>query len=116
MKCREGCGACCIAPSISSPLPGMPLGKPAGVRCVHLSAEQLCQLFGQPQRPEGSYPSIGPNHVDPPMQTHRVFYRSFTGGIVRDIGAIKSGVQLVGSCSKLLRVAVNEYRYCASGF
>jgi hypothetical protein len=29
----------------------MPLGKPAGVRCVHLSAEQLCQLFGQPQRP-----------------------------------------------------------------
>ena len=51
MKCREGCGACCIAPSISSPLPGMPLGKPAGVRCVHLSAEQLCQLFGQPQRP-----------------------------------------------------------------
>ncbi|MBS7673106.1 YkgJ family cysteine cluster protein, partial [Vibrio cholerae] len=51
MKCREGCGACCIAPSISSPLPGMPQGKPAGVRCVHLSAEQLCQLFGQPQRP-----------------------------------------------------------------
>ncbi|MCF5019628.1 YkgJ family cysteine cluster protein, partial [Pseudomonas lactis] len=29
MKCREGCGACCIAPSISSPLPGMPQGKPA---------------------------------------------------------------------------------------
>ncbi len=26
-------------------------GKPAGVRCVHLSVEQLCQLFGQPQRP-----------------------------------------------------------------
>ena len=51
MKCREGCGACCIAPSISSPLPGMPQGKPAGVRCVHLSVEQLCQLFGQPQRP-----------------------------------------------------------------
>ena len=51
MKCREGCGACCIAPSISSPLPGMPHGKPAGVRCVHLSVEQLCQLFGQPQRP-----------------------------------------------------------------
>ncbi|MCS8878341.1 YkgJ family cysteine cluster protein, partial [Pseudomonas aeruginosa] len=22
MQCRAGCGACCIAPSISSPLPG----------------------------------------------------------------------------------------------
>ena len=51
MKCREGCGACCIAPSISSPLPGMPHGKPAGERCLHLSVEQLCQLFGQPERP-----------------------------------------------------------------
>ena len=30
MNCREGCGACCIAPSISSPIPGMPHGKPAG--------------------------------------------------------------------------------------
>ena len=29
-----GCGACCIAPSISSAIPGMPDGKPAGVRCV----------------------------------------------------------------------------------
>ena len=24
MECRAGCGACCIAPSISSPIPGMP--------------------------------------------------------------------------------------------
>ncbi|HBD37445.1 MAG TPA: zinc/iron-chelating domain-containing protein, partial [Cupriavidus sp.] len=23
LTCREGCGACCIAPSITSPLPGM---------------------------------------------------------------------------------------------
>ncbi|QJI30370.1 YkgJ family cysteine cluster protein [Pseudomonas sp. ADAK18] len=51
MKCREGCGACCIAPSISSPLPGMPQGKLAGERCLHLSVEQLCQLFGLPERP-----------------------------------------------------------------
>lgn len=51
MNCREGCGACCIAPSISSPLPGMPQGKPAGERCLHLSVEQLCLLFGQPERP-----------------------------------------------------------------
>ncbi|MBV6674737.1 YkgJ family cysteine cluster protein, partial [Klebsiella pneumoniae] len=24
MECRTDCGACCIAPSISSPIPGMP--------------------------------------------------------------------------------------------
>ena len=51
MICREGCGACCIAPSISSPIPGMPLGKPAGQRCVQLSLENLCALFGLPERP-----------------------------------------------------------------
>jgi len=51
MKCRAGCGACCIAPSISSPIPGMPQGKPAGVRCVQLTAENHCAIFGQPERP-----------------------------------------------------------------
>jgi len=51
MDCRTGCGACCIAPSISSPIPGMPLGKPAGVKCVQLLADYRCALFGQPERP-----------------------------------------------------------------
>ena len=51
MECRAGCGACCIAPSISSAIPGMPMGKPAGVRCVQLSADNLCLLFGTAQRP-----------------------------------------------------------------
>lgn len=51
MQCRAGCGACCIAPSISSPIPGMPYGKAAGERCVHLSAEHLCAIFGRPERP-----------------------------------------------------------------
>ncbi|MBA1189456.1 YkgJ family cysteine cluster protein [Pseudomonas entomophila] len=51
MICRQGCGACCIAPSISSPIPGMPQGKPAGERCLHLSPENLCGLFGRPERP-----------------------------------------------------------------
>jgi uncharacterized protein len=51
MNCREACAACCIAPSISSPIPGMPDGKPAGVRCVQLDADLRCQLFGLPQRP-----------------------------------------------------------------
>lgn len=51
MNCREGCGACCIAPSISSPLPGMPHGKLAGQRCLHLTLANLCALFGRPERP-----------------------------------------------------------------
>lgn len=51
LDCRAGCGACCIAPSISSPIPGMPQGKPAGVRCVQLDEHNLCRLFGQPERP-----------------------------------------------------------------
>lgn len=29
----------------------MPRGKPAGVRCVQLSKDNLCQLFGLPERP-----------------------------------------------------------------
>jgi Fe-S-cluster containining protein len=51
MKCRPSCAACCIAPSITSPLPGMPQGKPAGVPCVQLDEELRCKVFGQPQRP-----------------------------------------------------------------
>jgi hypothetical protein len=51
MLCRSGCGACCIAPSISSPIPGMPHGKPAGVRCIQLDAANRCQIFGQSGRP-----------------------------------------------------------------
>jgi len=51
MDCRPGCGACCIAPSISSPIPGMFAGKPAGVRCVQLTDENRCLLFGRPERP-----------------------------------------------------------------
>lgn len=52
MECRAGCGACCIVPSISSAIPGMPNGKPAGVRCVQLAEDNRCQLFGKPERPE----------------------------------------------------------------
>jgi len=51
IPCRKGCGACCIAPSISSPIPGMPNGKPAGVRCIHLSPDHCCGLWQQPGRP-----------------------------------------------------------------
>jgi hypothetical protein len=51
ISCRAGCGACCIAPSISSAIPGMPNGKAAGVRCVQLLDDMRCALFGRPERP-----------------------------------------------------------------
>ena len=55
MNCRPGCGACCIEPSISSPIPGMPMvdgvSKTAGVRCVQLSADNRSLIFGRPERP-----------------------------------------------------------------
>jgi uncharacterized protein len=62
LSCRERCGACCIAPSISSAIPGMPNGKPAGVPCVQLDAQLRCQLFGKPERPavcQSLQPSMG---------------------------------------------------------
>jgi Fe-S-cluster containining protein len=51
MDCRSGCGACCIAPSITSPIPGMPHGKPPGIPCVQLLPDYRCALFGRPERP-----------------------------------------------------------------
>ena len=49
--CRTNCGACCIAPSINSPLPGLPEGKPAGVRCKQLTDNYACASFGRSERP-----------------------------------------------------------------
>ncbi len=51
LECRSGCAACCIAPSITSPIPGMLNGKPAGVACVQLDEQLRCKLFGRPERP-----------------------------------------------------------------
>lgn len=45
MECRAGCGACCIAPSISS------LNKPAGESCRFLDAAYRCTIFGRAERP-----------------------------------------------------------------
>jgi len=61
MNCRDHCGACCTAPSITSPIPGMPNGKPAGVRCVQLAEDNRCLIFGRPERPAfcgGLQPSL----------------------------------------------------------
>jgi len=44
ISCNK-CGACCIAPSISSSIPGMDGGKPAGIRCIHLTSEKKCGIY-----------------------------------------------------------------------
>jgi Fe-S-cluster containining protein len=50
MDCRK-CGACCIAPSIATPIPNMPHGKPAGARCANLNDRNECTLHGKAARP-----------------------------------------------------------------
>ena len=40
-----------MAPSISSAIPGMPDGKPAGTACIHLTASFACAIFDLPERP-----------------------------------------------------------------
>lgn len=52
MECRSGCGVCCIHISISSPIPGMPDGKAAGVRCIQLTDDLKCAVFNHPSRPD----------------------------------------------------------------
>nr|WP_320134889.1 YkgJ family cysteine cluster protein [uncultured Amphritea sp.] len=51
MKCRPQCGACCIAPQISSAIPNMPNGKPAGVPCVNLDDAFNCTIWNTPHFP-----------------------------------------------------------------
>lgn len=50
--CRPGCAACCTVISISSPLPGMPSGKPAGVRCVNLDDNSFCTIHNTDEYPK----------------------------------------------------------------
>ncbi len=52
MQCRFGCGACCTAPSITSPIPGMPNGKMAGEPCIQLLDDYRCAIFGDASRPK----------------------------------------------------------------
>jgi Fe-S-cluster containining protein len=51
IACRPRCAACCIAPSISSAIPGLPDGKPAGMACVQLDEQLRCRLFDRADRP-----------------------------------------------------------------
>lgn len=55
LDCRPACGACCIAPSISTPIPqpggGPARPKAAGEACRQLDEQRRCRLFGRPERP-----------------------------------------------------------------
>ena len=46
ITCRPNCGACCIVPSISSAIPGMPVGKSAFTTCVNLDQRtRTCTIW-----------------------------------------------------------------------
>ena len=53
MECRKGCAACCIAPSVSQAIPGMPTGKAAGEACINLDIKSMqCRIWQQDNYPE----------------------------------------------------------------
>jgi uncharacterized protein len=76
LSCRPGCGACCIAPSISSAIPGMPQGKPAGIRCVQLDDHNCCQIFGRAERPAVCSSLQASNEMCGSTHEHAMFYLS----------------------------------------
>lgn len=45
-------GVCCVTLSISSTLPEMPLGKPAGIKCIHLSDDYRCYIYFSTDKPK----------------------------------------------------------------
>ena len=69
LECRPGCAACCIAPSISSAIPGDPVteagplseGKAANMACPRLDGGLRCVLFGRAERPRVCA-SLRPEH------------------------------------------------------
>ncbi|OFX55500.1 MAG: hypothetical protein A2046_10120 [Bacteroidetes bacterium GWA2_30_7] len=52
MECRLNCGVCCIIPSISSAIPGLPNGKKSGVVCPHLNTDYSCNIYNKPDKPK----------------------------------------------------------------
>lgn len=53
MQCRPHCGACCIAPSITTPMPNMPQGKAANTPCANLDLDTLyCRIWESADYPK----------------------------------------------------------------
>jgi Fe-S-cluster containining protein len=67
MQCHDNCAACCIAPQITSALPNMLQGKPAGTACFNLGKDLRCQVYND--RPQvcrdfnASEYTCGNNHI-----------------------------------------------------
>ena len=51
MECRPGCAACCIAPQITTAIPNMPDGKPAGTPCANLNENLNCTIWDRKDYP-----------------------------------------------------------------
>lgn len=73
-KCRQGCGACCVFMSISSPIPGHPEGKPAGVTCHNLTAAWTCGLYNT-----DLFPNICKNFMGDPALCGKTFEEAKKG-------------------------------------
>lgn len=52
MKCRIGCGACCIALSISEGMPNHPNGKKAGEICKNMNEDKTCSIWDTKSYPK----------------------------------------------------------------
>jgi len=65
----------------------MPNGKPAGVPCIHLTEDYLCDLFNSPERPEvcrgfAAEPTICGNNREEALQNLR-WLESFSSGSIK---------------------------------
>lgn len=58
MRCLR-CGDCCIRFCIPE------LDKPAGIRCSHLTEDNLCELWDKPERPKVCYDHDYPTSICP---------------------------------------------------
>jgi Fe-S-cluster containining protein len=99
MECRIGCGACCIGLSISSTIPGMPDGKAAGVRCVQLTDDNRCLLFGLPERPAVCVNLQAMREMCGETPEEALTYLAFLERATAPIGAEDRGVFLSRSLS-----------------
>lgn len=77
MECRPGRVACCIAPSISSAIAGMPNGEPPGNGVSSIDDANRFFFFGRPERP-AVVGSLQPSEsmCDDPMLFRPVMFSS----------------------------------------
>ncbi len=102
MACRDGCGACCIAPSINSALPGMPHGKAAGERCVQLTADHRCAVFGHPSRPAFCAGLQASTEMCGDSREHALQFLNQLEADTRPMEAVNADSPCVGYCTTVL--------------